>query len=55
MAPVALAFAVLQISGSASALGIVLAARIAPNVVFLLAEGTRRLSDEIPCRAAHVQ
>jgi MFS family permease len=46
MGPVALAFAVLQISGSASALGIVLAARLAPNVVFLLVGGV--VADRLP-------
>lgn len=39
MAPVALAFAVLEVSDSASALGGVLAARSIPTVVFLLAGG----------------
>jgi MFS family permease len=39
MAPVALAFAVLEVSNSASALGLVLAARSIPQVVFLLAGG----------------
>ena len=46
MAPVALAFAVLQISGSASALGIVLAARMVPNVLFLLVGGV--IADRLP-------
>lgn len=39
MAPVALAFAVLEVSDSAGALGLVLAARTIPEVVFLLAGG----------------
>lgn len=39
MAPVALAFAVLDLSGSASALGLVLAARTIPMVLFLLLGG----------------
>jgi MFS family permease len=39
MAPIALAFAVLHISDSASALGLVLAARTVPMVVFLLVGG----------------
>src|SRR2546430_14150359 len=52
MAPVALAFAVLQISGSASALGIVLAARMAPNVVFLLIGGV--IADRLPRSAVLV-
>ncbi len=46
MAPVALAFAVLQISDSASALGIVLAARLAPNLIFLLIGGV--IADRLP-------
>jgi MFS family permease len=39
MVPVALAFAVLEISGSPSALGLVLAARVLPTVVLLLVGG----------------
>jgi MFS family permease len=39
MAPVAVAFAVLDLTGSPAALGLVLAARSVPNVVFLLAGG----------------
>ena len=39
MAPVALAFAVLAVTDSASALGLVLAARSIPQVIFLLAGG----------------
>ena len=39
MVPVALAFAVLEVSDSPSALGIVLAARLIPTVVLLLAGG----------------
>ena len=39
MAPVALAFAVLDLSGSAAALGVVLAARTLPMVLFLLVGG----------------
>ena len=46
MAPVAVAFAVIGISGSASALGLVLAARIAPQVLLLLAGGV--WSDRLP-------
>lgn len=46
MAPVALAFAVLHLTDSASALGVVLAARMAPNVVFLLVGGI--ISDRLP-------
>jgi MFS family permease len=46
MAPVAVAFAVLNLTGSASALGIVLAARIAPNVLLLLIGGV--ISDRLP-------
>ena len=52
MAPVALAFAVLQISGSPSALGIVLAARMAPNIVFLLVGGV--IADRLPRSAVLV-
>ena len=39
MAPVALAFAVLHVSDSAGALGLVLAAHSIPQVVFLLLGG----------------
>jgi len=39
MVPVALAFAVLEVSNSASALGLVLAARLIPTVALLLAGG----------------
>lgn len=39
MAPIALAFAVLDLTGSASALGLVLAARTVPMVLFLLLGG----------------
>ena len=39
MAPVAIAFAVLDLTGSAAALGIVLAARSIPQVLFMLASG----------------
>jgi MFS family permease len=39
MVPVALAFAVLEVNGSPSALGLVLAARVLPMVVLLLAGG----------------
>ncbi len=46
MAPVALAFAVLQLTGSASALGIVLAARMVPNVLFLVVGGV--IADRLP-------
>lgn len=52
MAPVALAFAVLQLSGSASALGIVLAARMTPNIVFLLVGGV--IADRLPRSAVLV-
>jgi MFS family permease len=48
MAPVALAFAVLDSSGSAGHLGIVLAARSVPMLVFLLIGGT--LADRLPRR-----
>jgi len=46
MAPVALAFAVIGLTGSASALGIVLAARMAPNVLLLAVGGV--LADRLP-------
>lgn len=46
MAPVALAFAVLHVSDSASALGLVLAANTVPMVVFLLFGGV--LADRLP-------
>ncbi len=46
MAPIALAFAVLHISDSASALGLVLAARTVPMVVFLLVGGV--VADRFP-------
>ena len=46
MAPIALAFAVLDISDSASALGIVLAARTLPMVLFLLVGGV--VADRFP-------
>lgn len=46
MAPVALAFAVLEIRDSATALGIVLAARMAPTVLFLVVGGV--IADRLP-------
>jgi MFS family permease len=46
MAPVALAFAVLDLTGSASALGLVLAARMVPQVILLLIGGV--ISDRLP-------
>jgi len=46
MAPVALAFAVLHLTGSASALGIILAARMVPNVLLLLVGGV--IADRVP-------
>lgn len=46
MAPVALAFGVLDLTGSASALGLVLAARMIPNVLFLLLGGV--IADRLP-------
>lgn len=46
MAPVALAFAVLHLTDSASALGIVLAARMAPHVVLLAVGGV--IADRVP-------
>lgn len=46
IAPIALVFAVLDVSDAASAVGIVLAARSIPNVVFLLVGGV--VSDRLP-------
>ncbi|TDD58360.1 MFS transporter [Kribbella antibiotica] len=46
IAPVALVFAVLDISHTASAVGLVLAARSIPNIVFLLIGGV--ISDRLP-------
>jgi MFS family permease len=46
MAPVALAFGVLEITGSAAALGFVLTARMVPNILFLLAGGV--IADRLP-------
>lgn len=46
MAPVALAFGVLHLGGSATALGVVLAARMLPNLVFLMAGGV--IADRLP-------
>ena len=46
MAPVALAFAVLHLTGSASALGLVLAARMVPNILLLVVGGV--ISDRLP-------
>ncbi|GAA1560871.1 MFS transporter [Kribbella sancticallisti] len=46
IAPIALVFAVLDVSDKASAVGIVLAARSIPNVVFLLIGGV--ISDRLP-------
>jgi MFS family permease len=52
MVPVALAFAGLEVSDSPSALGIVLAARMVPTVVLLLAGGV--IADRLPRRAVMV-
>jgi MFS family permease len=52
MVPVALAFAVLEVSDSPSALGIVLAARLIPTVVLLLAGGV--VADRMPRRMVMV-
>src|SRR5581483_2689751 len=46
MAPVAIAFAVLDLTDSATALGIVIAARMVPNVLFLLVGGV--IADRLP-------
>jgi MFS family permease len=48
VAPIALAFAVLRVSGSGGALGLVLAARTVPQVVFLLFGGV--IADRVPRR-----
>lgn len=52
LVPVALAFAVLDLTGSASDLGLVLAARLAPMVLFLLVGGV--WADRIPRQALMV-
>jgi MFS family permease len=52
MAPVALAFAVLDLTDSASALGLVMAARMVPNVLFLLVGGV--IADRLPRSAVLV-
>ena len=46
VAPVALAFAVLDLTGSPTSLGVVLAARMIPQVIFLLVGGI--LADRLP-------
>ena len=46
LVPVAIAFAVLDLTGSASDLGFVIAARLVPMVVFMLAGGV--LADRVP-------
>ena len=46
MAPVAIAFAVLDLTGSASDLGLVLAARVLPQILFLLVGGV--WADRLP-------
>ena len=52
MAPVALAFAVLDLTGSRSDLGFVLAARTVPQVVFILIGGV--IADRLPRNAVMV-
>ncbi len=52
MAPVALAFAVLDLTGSVTSLGLVVGARSVANVVFLLLGGV--LADRLPRRAVMV-
>ena len=56
MAPIALAFGVLDISDSASALGLVLAARSIPQVVFLLVGGVvaDRFSRSLVLQLSHI-
>jgi MFS family permease len=46
IAPVALAFAVLDLTGSPTSLGVVLAARLIPQIVFLLVGGV--IADRLP-------
>ena len=46
IAPVALAFAVLDLTGSPTSLGIVLAARLIPQIIFLLVGGV--IADRLP-------
>jgi Major Facilitator Superfamily len=52
IAPVALAFAVLETVGGATELGLVLAARTVPTVIFLLAGGV--FADRLPRRAVMI-
>jgi MFS family permease len=56
MAPVALAFAVLDLTGSASALGVVIAARTVPQVLFLLVGGAvaDRFSRSLVMQLSHI-
>jgi MFS family permease len=56
MAPVALAFAVLDLTGSASALGVVVAARTLPQVLFLLVGGAvaDRFSRSLVMQVSHI-
>jgi MFS family permease len=56
MAPIALAFAVLDLTGSASALGIVIAARTVPQILFLLVGGVvaDRFSRSFVMQVSHV-
>ncbi len=56
MAPVALAFAVLDLTGSASALGVVVAARTLPQVLFLLVGGAvaDRFSRSVVMQVSHI-
>ena len=56
MAPIALTFAVLDLTGSASALGLVLAARSVPMVIFLLVGGViaDRLSRSLVMQVSHL-
>jgi MFS family permease len=46
IAPIAIAFAVLDLTGSATDLGLVLAARMVPQVVFMLVGGV--WADRLP-------
>jgi MFS family permease len=52
MAPIALAFGVLEITGSAAALGFVLTARMVPNILFMIVGGV--VADRLPRSAVLV-
>lgn len=56
MAPIALAFAVLDLTGSATSLGVVVAARSIPQIVFLLVGGviSDRFSRSLVMQLSHI-